>query len=568
MKVKLVHVTPHAENEIVYIARVSNPSNQSNMQTAPRLLKYLIKHKHWSPFEMASMCLEIETSRAIAAQILRHKSFSFQEFCMAGDTEVYFDLPGAVKKGKKRLYKLSLEDLYKRWETKDAFGNSVKNRIKNMNVRVFDESSKSFTHAHIKEVFKTGIKDIFEIELENGKKIKCTKEHKVLTQNGFKSLESAFGLNLIGNKATITSNGFIGCNGIPVYQDVNWLKQAKKESIINKTGLQGIADKAGVSYHTIRKWLKLHKLSFSKKEVAMYTIAWNKNKFGYKLRPRTESQKKYMRNITPRGPDHHSYKGGGGSERKAIANYFNPFRKKILEDFNYQCQICFKSLDSKTDLHHVKPVSEYPELALDIQNVVPVHRSCHMKHHGKCGDSKKWRQKSKGNRLTVNWSKIKSVKYAGKQMTYDLEIDHSSHNYVANGVVVHNSQRYADVSQLGYELYEPRRQDTKNRQNSTPDLAPEDEDWFINTAIGLQESAKLAYEEALRRGVAKECARFLLPLNTSTRLYMHGTIRSWVHYIDLRAANGTQKEHMDIANECKEIFIKQLPNVAEALEWK
>lgn len=77
---KLVSITPDAEKQIVYMARVSNPSNQANTETSPRLIKYLIKHKHWSPFEMASMQVEINTTRAIAAQVLRHRSFSFQEF--------------------------------------------------------------------------------------------------------------------------------------------------------------------------------------------------------------------------------------------------------------------------------------------------------------------------------------------------------------------------------------------------------------------------------------------------------------------------------------------------------
>ena len=77
---RLVSITPKAEEQIVYMARVSNPKNQNNLETAPRLIKYLIKHKHWSPFEMASMQVEIETTRAVAAQVLRHRSFSFQEF--------------------------------------------------------------------------------------------------------------------------------------------------------------------------------------------------------------------------------------------------------------------------------------------------------------------------------------------------------------------------------------------------------------------------------------------------------------------------------------------------------
>lgn len=76
----LVHATPDGEDLIGYMARVSNPANQNNSETAPKLIKYLIKHKHWSPFEMVSMCVQIETTRSVAAQILRHRSFSFQEF--------------------------------------------------------------------------------------------------------------------------------------------------------------------------------------------------------------------------------------------------------------------------------------------------------------------------------------------------------------------------------------------------------------------------------------------------------------------------------------------------------
>ena len=78
--VKLVHVTPDAEELISYMARVSNPSNQTNTKTSAKLIKYLIEHSHWSPFEMVNMCVSIETTRSIAAQILRHRSFSFQEF--------------------------------------------------------------------------------------------------------------------------------------------------------------------------------------------------------------------------------------------------------------------------------------------------------------------------------------------------------------------------------------------------------------------------------------------------------------------------------------------------------
>ncbi len=92
-QVKLVHITPNAEELISYMARVSNPSNQSNTETSAKLIKYLIDHQHWSPFEMVNMCVEISTNRAIAAQLLRHRSFSFQEFSQRYAAVTSMELP-------------------------------------------------------------------------------------------------------------------------------------------------------------------------------------------------------------------------------------------------------------------------------------------------------------------------------------------------------------------------------------------------------------------------------------------------------------------------------------------
>ena len=132
------------------------------------------------------------------------------------------------------------------------------------------------------------------------------------------------------------------------------------------------------------------------------------------------------------------------------------------------------------------------------------------------------------------------------------------------------SQRYADSSLLGetIPLPELRRQDTKNRQNSIDDIDPfVRQEFQIKMQKYFDEGMKL-YKEMLDASIAKECARFVLPLATPTRLYMSGSCRSWIHYITLRSANGTQKEHMDIAEACKQIFIEQFPTVSEALEWK
>ena len=130
------------------------------------------------------------------------------------------------------------------------------------------------------------------------------------------------------------------------------------------------------------------------------------------------------------------------------------------------------------------------------------------------------------------------------------------------------SQRYAPTSFLGdIELPELRRQDDKNRQNSIDDLDPEIVEKLNRQMITLFSSASNLYKQMLDAGVAKECARFVLPLATPTKLYMTGSARSWLHYIELRSAHGTQKEHMDIANSCKKIFVEQFPSISEAMEW-
>ncbi len=130
------------------------------------------------------------------------------------------------------------------------------------------------------------------------------------------------------------------------------------------------------------------------------------------------------------------------------------------------------------------------------------------------------------------------------------------------------SQRYAKSNELGkIELPDLRRQDLKNRQNSTDDLDPFVRQKIEAQMITLFNSAQSLYNQMIEEGVAKECARMVLPLCTPTRIYMTGSCRSWIHYINLRSAHGTQKEHMVIAEACRKVFTEQFPAVSEALEW-
>ena len=130
------------------------------------------------------------------------------------------------------------------------------------------------------------------------------------------------------------------------------------------------------------------------------------------------------------------------------------------------------------------------------------------------------------------------------------------------------SQRYAKSNELGkIELPDLRRQDDKNRQNSIDDLDPFVRQKLEAQMITLFSSSQALFNQMIEHGVAKECARMVLPLCTPTRIYMTGSCRSWIHYINLRSSHGTQKEHMEIAEECRKVFTEQFPVVSKALDW-
>ena len=131
------------------------------------------------------------------------------------------------------------------------------------------------------------------------------------------------------------------------------------------------------------------------------------------------------------------------------------------------------------------------------------------------------------------------------------------------------SQRYQDVSHIREDIPLPelRSQDLKNRQNSVDDVDAVIVEKYNGKMKKHFDAAIDLYKEMLHDGIAKECARFVLPLATPTRLYMTGSVRSWIHYITLRSAHGTQKEHMDLVENVRNLFIQQFPTVSEALDW-
>ncbi len=156
----------------------------------------------------------------------------------------------------------------------------------------------------------------------------------------------------------------------------------------------------------------------------------------------------------------------------------------------------------------------------------------------------------------------------------DMTIEITTSRALAQQILRHRSfsfqefsQRYAKAS-MGFETYEARRQDVKNRQNSIDDMDEASKAWFEDAQSKVQSLTSTLYDYALTLGIAKEQARFLLPASTTTKLYMKGSVRSWIHYLSVRTDPSTQKEHRDIALAIKGVFLAQLPITSEALGWK
>ncbi|MFN3344080.1 MAG: FAD-dependent thymidylate synthase [Chloroherpetonaceae bacterium] len=154
----------------------------------------------------------------------------------------------------------------------------------------------------------------------------------------------------------------------------------------------------------------------------------------------------------------------------------------------------------------------------------------------------------------------------------DMTLEITTTRAIASQILRHRSfsfqefsQRYAKAS--AFEIYEARRQDHKNRQNSLNDLDEATKQWFRDAQNEVWAHSFTLYEKALEKGIAKESARMLLPLNTVTRMYMKGSVRSWIHYFQVRCDDATQKEHRDIALAARDIFIQHFPTIAEALSW-
>jgi len=455
--------------------------------------KYGFVSSNSTPFEMCNFKFHVKAPIFVFRQWHRHRTF-----CLSGDSVITFELPDHIKLGVRTAKYMKLSDLHRKWnenppiKRKDKQKRSLRDfnrtRIRSMLLRVYDESAEQFTTGTINDVIYSGPKQVFEITLENGKTLKCSKDHQIYTLDGWQRLEDAVGLTVTNNRACITKDAYVMCNGIPAHQDFNWMNNQRNLGY----SVQEIASNAGCSYHTIRKWLRIHGLQFSNGENRFKKghKPWNKDVYGYSTNLVHSDDHISAIKRARSGENSNFWKGGITPERQLIGAWTTAQAPKVHEKFDYRCNEC--SSKNQLQVHHVLPVVDYPEHAYDFDNLVTLCVSCHRRAHGQeHGDGLLHRAgKGKGNLMVARPSKIIKIELIGIEDTYDICVEGPNHNFVANGMIVHNSinEYSARYSVLDGEMYHPdlghlAPQSTSNRQGRSGDVLTEQEYNAVMAAV-------------------------------------------------------------------------------------
>ncbi len=405
MKITLLD---HTQNAVVQLGRVAAICYDAKLDDES-CIRRAIKCKdsgHLSVLRFAYATFNVSgISRICSHQIVRMAHAGILQRCVVGDTLV------AVVNNEKSG-DIKWMPIRRMFDLQNGARGSWNWKAR---VRVFDENSRTFAVSTVKEVFHNGTKPVFCVEAETGLSITCTEHHKFLTKNGFKPL------------AELDVGDYIARNGVPAYRDRDWMAESKEQSIADGTGVSGIAEKAGVSYHTVRAWLRKHGLQFSKKETAMYTRPWNEGLSGDDIpwtgRKHSHDQREKVSDAKL-GAANPSWRGGVTKPRMHIANRTSSrllTREAVFERDGHTCRVCGAKENLQID--HIKSVREFPELAFDVENLQTLCKTCH---------KTKSVEESNRVRKTVRWVKIVGITAKGEQEVYDMEVEHTSHNYVAN----------------------------------------------------------------------------------------------------------------------------------------
>jgi len=577
-----------ADESIVQAARVSYGRGTRKLHEDRGLIRYLMRHWHTTPFEMCEIKLHVRVPMDCWRQWIRHRTA-----CLAQGTEVYFDLPGGIRRTGKQLYKLTVEQLYQRFQptrnvscpSNQKYPFFRRDRVKEMRLRQVAEDTLRLQHTRVVDVFRNGRKPVFVMILADGKRIEVTRDHRFFFAAGWASLADACGLEERGGRACWNQGDhFLYVNGIRIdaydpYRDRDWLNRQYNELT---RSIADIASECGVSYHTIRKWLRIHAVQHAKG--GRSKSPWNAAR-ACRLGPRQVSAAWRESNIRSRsGTASNFWRGGMSSERESIGRWTTQRARFVHERNGWTCQLCHQRA-AELHAHHIVPVWADATLARDESNLTTLCESCHSSIHGRELDfveqwngppvKAEWRQRRPRRSTKIEVAKlvrIERFEYLGEKETYDLEVEGPFHNFIANGIVTHNSvneysTRYSiavDASQRT-AVDEWRQQSSDNRQGSLGSLDAVQGRMLSAREAELQDFARSIYQERLDLGVAREQARKDLPLSTYTEAYWKIDLYNLLHFLRLRMDAHAQREIRDYATVIGEqVVAKWCPFAWEA----
>jgi thymidylate synthase (FAD) len=595
-------------------ARVSFARRKEELDDADRgLIRFLMRDRHGTPFEHNSFRFHIRCPIFVAREWMRHRIG-----CLTGDTVVTFvNTYGHAARPLAR----TLDQLWESWSEGERDGHAVdagtasrvrelatmgvsqrgiadhmgvgrravqsivegkdgrrdaRWRIRGMNLRVLDESTNEFTTGHIEDIVDKGVQPVYRVTLADGKSLTLTENHRVLTDEGWHTMREALGLEGIGNTARMTRAARLVTNGTPAYQDRDWLSARRADG----KSVGQIADEAGCSYHTIRKWLKVHDLRFTREERYRSRVPWNKGRRGYRTSLKHSPGHLAAIRRARSGTRSNFWRGGMTSERASVAAWTTSHAASVHAQYDYTCVSC-GAIGGRLHAHHIVPVWADATQSREVGNLITVCDRCHRRIH-RTRDSELAFGRAHldrigfaldlpasdrtGWKLTGHPVAVVSVEYVGTRQTYDISVERPWHNFVANGVVVHNSfnefsLRYAKATD---DFYVPERDDVRTQvgKPGAYTFEPVGDELAARTRDELQKVYDVAYEtytSLVEAGVARELARSVLPVGAYTEFYWTVNARSLMNFVSLRAAETAQREIRRYALAIEAFLAREMP---------
>jgi thymidylate synthase (FAD) len=450
-----------------------------------------------------------------------------------------------------------------------------------MRVRVLNESSGEFTHGHIGAVIDKGPQPVYRLTLADGKALSVTENHRLLTTSGWQTMREAVGLVGSAEKARMARDCSLLTNGVPMHRSRDWLAAKRREG----RSIGEIATEAGCSYHTVRKWLAVHGLQYSREEQYRSRVPWNKGRRGYKTKLVVTDRHREAIRRARSGSKSNFWRGGVAGERASIARWTREQAAKVHAQYDYTCQQC-GSVGGRLHAHHIRPVWLEPERARDIGNLISVcadcHRAIHLTREAELGFAELHGAQvgfardvdaptRRGWKLTAEPIRVVAVAYVGVRQTYDLTIEGEWHNFVANGIVVHNSfnefsMRYAKATDDFYvpEADDVRSQVGKPGSYSFEPVEPELAERTREELQAVYETAFATYERLVEAGVARELARSVMPVGAYTEFYWTVNARALMNFVSLRAAETAQREIRRYAEAVERFLADRMPVTHDA----